>query len=68
MRRIRPMLREVVAIPEIELPPRQERELRAMWFSSLSDAEREQLAHRPFWWVETCYTDWCAVQEAASPA
>jgi hypothetical protein len=60
--------RAVVAIPETELPPPQERELRAQWFSSLSDAEREQMAHRPFWWIEATYSTWCALHGSFPPA
>lgn len=57
------MLREMMGIPEIELPPLEERVLRAKWFASLSDSERDDMVHRPFAWIEDVYTAWRSTQE-----
>lgn len=55
-------------MPEIELPPLEERVLRAKWFASLSDDERDEMVHRPFAWIEDVYSAWRATQEPRAAA
>ena len=47
-----------MSMPEIELPPLEERVLRAKWFATLSDAERDSMVHRPFILIEEIYAIW----------
>jgi hypothetical protein len=58
----------MMGMPEIELPPLEERVLRAKWFASLSDEERDDMIHRPFAWIEDVYSEWRATQEPRAAA
>lgn len=55
-------------MPEIELPSLEERVLRAKWFASLSDDERDDMVHRPFAWIEDVYSAWRSTQEPREAA
>lgn len=57
-----------MGMPEIELPPLEERVLRAKWFSTLSDAERDAMVHRPFTLIEDLYAAWRAQHAPLAPA
>jgi hypothetical protein len=56
------MLREMLDFPDIELPSQRERELRARWFSSLTDAQREEMVQWPFAWIEEVFSAWRRAQ------
>ncbi|MEW6581424.1 MAG: hypothetical protein AB1416_01505 [Actinomycetota bacterium] len=56
------MVREMLDIPETDLPSQTERELRARWFSGLTDAEREEMIQWPFSWIEEAFSAWRAEQ------